>query len=1321
MKNLFLFLLITISLDVTGQSPYSIQRLQGNLLPVENRGIITNMQSSIFRGKYYGVIQFYKTPSDADKVRLLKSGVVLEKYIGAHAFWGYSAQPNLEKLDLNIRSFSEWPAEQKTMRIRLDQKDNSIPEQYYLYFHANWKADDIASVLQDLGIKILAKHDPVLVSMNQSQFHEILKLPFVFAVDPKRKTGEPEDLGARALHNVESLRATNKSLNLDGSGVSIVVRDDGKIGPHIDYTGRVNDDYIAPGSVDFSHGDMVSGILMGAGNLDPDVTGAAPGSFLYLLEYQSEFTDETLMLHQDKGVTVSSSSYSDGCNNGYTTTTVGSDKMIYDYPNLIHVFSAGNSGTIDCGYGAGNEWGNITGGHKMGKNCIAVANVDPQSEIAESSSRGPASDGRIKPDISGNGLEQLSTYPNNIIDFGGGTSAAAPGVSGVLALLQQGYKQLHQDSIAPSALLKACILNAATEAGNPGPDFIYGWGIVNAKRAFDIIKSNQFYSEEISNSATKTHIINVPSGISKINVMVYWADKESVVGSAKALVNDIDMTVTSPSGGVALPWILNTAPDPILLQALATKGEDHLNNMEQISLQNPVPGNYTVNLSGYDIPFGPQKYYVVVSYEKNEINFTWPTGGESLDPKALYNIFWEAPVSSTAFTLESSTDMMNWTFVKTITASKRTTVWATPNATTSKIWLRLLRGAQTATTVGSISLIPRVDSMWIEQACVDSIRIAWNPVAGAQQYKLHQLTGNFMQSLASTNTNSIAIKNSDPSQSQWFSVVPILADGTEGRRRRAISSIGLVSCQYSKDITVRPNSFEANISKCEPFMLPVQAYVQNKGFETINGFVVILYKNLEIVNTQNINLVINPGDSVLVDFGSIALDVSEKLEISIEATIPNEIPVYDNVFAYELNADIQEALPFPKGMPESFESILFPPKSWILEESDNMVSWKQETVIGITGQLTKAAFLNNFANFEGSTDDLISPLYTVQSLNESALSFDYAYTGYPDFFDSLSIDISTDCGLTWPVNVFYDGGLSLNTVPSNLDTYYPASGADWKHIEIDMSALVGSDIRIRFRNISGFGNSMFLDNIFLGNLNLSFIQLQYPNSLLCELDTATFKVAIDQGLSYIWNFGANSIPSTATGAGPHSVVYSISGTKQVVLTADNQSIELGVTVSGQPNALFDYSIKAGQVFFKALNTLGSSSSWVFNNTNFAQGDSIAFNIPGNGSYEILHISSNACGIDSLLQIVELISVNDINKDRIKVFPNPSNGLLQVNGLKNNSNIVIFDMLGKPLLRISNQQESAIQIDLNDCQAGSYILKITEEQSGTSTIKLVIIK
>ena len=150
-------------------------------------------------------------------------------------------------------------------------------------------------------------------------------------------------------------------------------------------------------NINNDHGDHVSGTIMGAGNLDPTAKGMADGSFLYVYGSSNNNYDDVPTLYQNQDVIITSKSYSNGCNAGYTSLAKDLDEQIRLYPSLTHVFSAGNDGNSDCGYGAGAGWGNVTGGHKQAKNVIAVANLTQISNLAGSSSRGPAADGRIKP------------------------------------------------------------------------------------------------------------------------------------------------------------------------------------------------------------------------------------------------------------------------------------------------------------------------------------------------------------------------------------------------------------------------------------------------------------------------------------------------------------------------------------------------------------------------------------------------------------------------------------------------------------------------------------------------------------------------------------------------------------------------------------------------------------------------------------------------------------------------------------------------------------------------------------------------------------
>src|SRR5690606_26997342 len=130
------------------------------------------------------------------------------------------------------------------------------------------------------------------------------------------------------------------------------------------------------------------------------------------------------------------------------------------------------------------------------------------AQIASFSNFGPTDDGRIKPDITGEGVNVYSAYSdtNTSYEAQSGTSMAAPGVTGALLLLQQYYKETHADFMK-AATVKGLSLHTADEAGEfPGPDARFGWGIINTKRAANTISNvgrNSYIKEpSLSNGET---------------------------------------------------------------------------------------------------------------------------------------------------------------------------------------------------------------------------------------------------------------------------------------------------------------------------------------------------------------------------------------------------------------------------------------------------------------------------------------------------------------------------------------------------------------------------------------------------------------------------------------------------------------------------------------------------------------------------------------------------------------------------------------------------------------------------------------------------
>ena len=158
--------------------------------------------------------------------------------------------------------------------------------------------------------------------------------------------------------------------------------------------------------------------------------------------------------------------------------------------------------------------------------------------------------------------------------------------------------------------MKCILLNSADDIGNPGPDFKHGWGVVNAYRAVKILEASHYFNGSVSQNGTNNHLINIPSGVQQVKIMVYWHDKEGSPSASTALVNDINTEIISPNGTVYQPFVLNSNANSSILNQNATYGIDNLNNMEQIVINNPTSGSYSLLVSGDVIPYGPQDYYV---------------------------------------------------------------------------------------------------------------------------------------------------------------------------------------------------------------------------------------------------------------------------------------------------------------------------------------------------------------------------------------------------------------------------------------------------------------------------------------------------------------------------------------------------------------------------------------------------------------------------------------------------------------------------------------------------------------------------------------
>lgn len=703
--------------------------------------------------------------------------------------------------------------------------------------HSN--TEMVAYRLNEMGYDVTEYdpyHEKLTIEIDLEDRFELASDRAIAFLQVGEDPGEPENFNA--IRSARSLSVKNRftgGRNYDGSGVVVGLGDDGDIGPHADYQGRIIARNTNASSGD--HGDHVAGTIFGAGNINPEGEGMAPGADMFYYRYPRNLNDVDAD-YVSHAVRITNSSYSNGCNAGYTSFSQQMDEDIYDNDHLMHVFSAGNAGSNNCNYGAGAGWGNVTGGHKIGKNVIATANIDANDVIAPSSSRGPSADGRLKPDISSVGSSVFSTIDPHTYGFKTGTSMAAPGVAGAMAQMFQAYEENHSNE-PDGGLLKAILMNTADDLGNPGPDFIYGYGRMNILRGIRDIEAGQFITDSITTAQMDSFQISVPANTAELRVMLYWTDPAASPAAGRVLVNDLDLTLKITDTSVLQPWVLDPTPNATALNSNAVRATDTMNNAEQVTLANPAQGNYTVRIGGTNIPVGPQKYYLVYSFVPDDVELTYPYGGEAITTSGSTRIYWDASDGTQGFTLEYSTNNgTSWSNIGNAAAGARTYTWTSvPSTPTNDLLIRITRGTQTDMVDAPVTLINQPNGLRLVQSCPDSFVVAWDPLPGAFEYEVYALGAKYMDSIARTVDTFHVFRNIPSTQEVWWSVAAVPSqNGQPGKRAIARQKgSGLQGCVVVNDIGIveLTSPQPGEIAACHDLTaMPIKARFRNTG---LNG------------------------------------------------------------------------------------------------------------------------------------------------------------------------------------------------------------------------------------------------------------------------------------------------------------------------------------------------------------------------------------------------------------------------------------------------------------------------------------------------------
>lgn len=553
--------------------------------------------------------------------------------------------------------------------------------------------------------------------------------------------------------------------SINGSGRIISIKENKLDTADIDFKGR----YIFSSSASprmETHATTMATIAAGGGNSFYTGKGFAYGALITSSDFANLLPDFFPPL-PTPAITVQNHSYGTGIENYYGADAAAYDQQMTQPSSPIHIFSAGNQGTQSSSSGnyAGiNGFANLTGSFKMSKNSIAVGAADSFGVVPLLSSRGPAYDGRLKPELVALGED--------------GSSGAAAIVSGIAALVQQAYQQKNNRSIE-SATTRAILFNSADDVGTSGPDFISGYGMVNAYRAIQTIQENRFLHDLVNDQEQRLHSITIPNGAVNLKVTLSWTDQQEQANSFKALVNDLDLVLEHPSSSQTWqPWVLNSFPHADSLRKPAVRKRDTLNNHEQIIIATPPPGNYNIKIIGASIPLFKQAFAIAWQFDTvSHFVFSYPVKGDLLEPARKNTLRWESTITDTA-TLEYRLNDGHWqTVAHGVNLAQPYFQWQPPD-TTAAIQLRMKTAQRfwLSDTAGiSTNLLINTGFN-----CADSFLIYWQK-AKVDSYRVYRLGEKYLEPFITlSDTALIQLKQNNPYS--FFSVAPILPLRIEGRR-----------------------------------------------------------------------------------------------------------------------------------------------------------------------------------------------------------------------------------------------------------------------------------------------------------------------------------------------------------------------------------------------------------------------------------------------------------------------------------------------------------------------------------------------------------
>lgn len=805
MKHFFL----TLVLAACAMLAFSQQKedydfsINGHRISTKNdfKTLVSKVRRGNFRTSFsdedYVFVQFFRIPSAAELDFFRKRGLSIVKHFDKTTYYGrvkahFLRNPRARR---HIRTIIPLQPAHKISpqlvgrKIPAYAREKGNIKVIISYFEL--ERGRVSSDLRALAVpqyRINEDFEQVVAHLPPGILQEVAALNWVQHIELVPPPAKFKNTPGRSSHRANILQSEGQygGYGLSGKGVRIGLWD-ANVQKHPDCSGRmVNREY----EFESPHGSHVFGTMAGGGILDPKAKGMAPEAkaFCWNFNVQSNglfVYEERMKCAKEDSIELTQNSFGSSLqmsvsNYRYNAQERGDDLVTSKIPYLLNVYASGNEQAKNAGKGG------FSTSPQNGKNALHVGANDPDEKISNYSSFGPTSDGRIVPQISAIGSSVYSMNYGNGYTTMSGTSMATPGVSGTIALLYEYYKKKYGGKRPSAALIKALVCNTAQDQGNPGPDYKYGYGNFDGLRALKALENEAFFEGNIGQAEVRKQHIEVPKGVKKLKVLLCYSDLPGTPGNAKVLVNDLDLEVVK-DGKTYLPWVLN----PRKPAAAAVRGIDDLNNVEQITIDNPPPGNYTLVVKGTHIPGKKQAYALSYDLHTPTLRLTYPNGGEYFAPGDTEYIRWDYIGRETPFSIEYSTDngLSYQKIAENLPPSARTLKWEVPEIIGNQIKIRLIAGTKVSFSEKALSIMHRPKNLVADgaTACgMTNFTMKWDSIPGAS-YEILKLTDQtkFVK-IAETDSSQYSFSNTKSGENNWFTVRAI-DKRTGAKSERAIA------------------------------------------------------------------------------------------------------------------------------------------------------------------------------------------------------------------------------------------------------------------------------------------------------------------------------------------------------------------------------------------------------------------------------------------------------------------------------------------------------------------------------------------------------